>query len=111
MLAENPDVAPILFDAFKASKGRLPRAARHRQGSDPRRRDQHQARRNRRRSVPFGVEPNRMAIETVVGYARDQASSRSLQRLMRCSPLERPIGPDARDHVCRGRRGWTVKAG
>ncbi len=66
LLSENPGLAPALFEAFKAAKEKWLATASDEDkargggaivGGDP---------------FPYGVEANRKALETIIGYAHDQ---------------------------------------
>ncbi len=72
VLEENPEVAPMLFEAFKSSKDAY--LARLDAGTDLEPADEAAIALAEivGDPFPFGVEPNRKALETVIGFAVDQ---------------------------------------
>ncbi len=81
VLERNPDVAPTLFRAFKASKDAY--LARLDAGTDLEPADEAAVALAEivGDPFPFGVEPNRKALETVIGFAVDQHVIRDRYRV------------------------------
>ncbi len=81
VLERNPDVAPMLFRAFKASKDAY--LARLDAGTDLEPADEAAVALAEivGDPFPFGVEPNRKALETVIGFAVDQHVIRDRYRV------------------------------